>query len=71
MAGGTEFRFVTGGIEDAPRQARAAAGDRDVRIGGGVATIRGLGGSWYRELMMALPRLRDTSGARAGRINGA
>jgi dihydrofolate reductase len=40
MAGGTEFRFVTGGIEDAPRQARAAAGDRDVRIGGGVATIR-------------------------------
>ena len=40
MAGGTEFRFVTGGIEDALRQARAAAGDKDIRIGGGVATIR-------------------------------
>ena len=40
MAGGTEFRFVTGGIEDALRQARAAAGGKDIRIGGGVATIR-------------------------------
>lgn len=40
MAGGTEFRFVTGGIEDALRQARAAAGDKDIGIGGGVATIR-------------------------------
>ncbi len=40
MAGGTEFRFVTDGIESALRQAKAAAGARDVRIGGGVATIR-------------------------------
>jgi dihydrofolate reductase len=40
MAGGTEFRFVTDGIESALAQATAAAGDRDVRIGGGVATIR-------------------------------
>ena len=40
MAGGTEFRFVTGGIEDALAQARAAAGGLDVRLGGGVATIR-------------------------------
>jgi dihydrofolate reductase len=40
MAGGTEFRFVTGGIQDALAQARAAAGNRDVRVGGGVATIR-------------------------------
>ena len=40
MAGGTEFRFVTGGIEDALQQARAAAGDRDIRIGGGVSTVR-------------------------------
>ena len=40
MAGGTEFRFVTDGIESALRQARDAAGGRDVRIGGGVATIR-------------------------------
>jgi dihydrofolate reductase len=40
MAGGTEFRFVTDGIESALEQAKAAAGGRDVRIGGGVATIR-------------------------------
>jgi dihydrofolate reductase len=40
MAGGTEFRFITEGIHAALEQARAAAGDRDVRIGGGVATIR-------------------------------
>jgi len=40
MAGGTEFRFVTGGIHSALEQARAAAGGRDVRLGGGVATIR-------------------------------
>jgi dihydrofolate reductase len=40
MAGGTEFRFVTDGIESALAQARDAAGGRDVRLGGGVATIR-------------------------------
>ena len=40
MAGGTEFRFVTDGIESALAQAKAAAGDRDVRLGGGVATVR-------------------------------
>jgi dihydrofolate reductase len=40
MKGGTEFRFVTGGIEDALRQAKEAAGALDVRLGGGVSTIR-------------------------------
>ena len=40
MKGGTEFRFVTGGIHAAIEQARAAAGGRDVRLGGGVSTIR-------------------------------
>jgi len=40
MAGGTEFRFVTAGLHAALDQARAAAGGRDVRLGGGVATIR-------------------------------
>ena len=40
MKGGTEFRFVTDGIHSALRQAKQAAGERDVRIGGGVATIR-------------------------------
>jgi dihydrofolate reductase len=40
MAGGTEFRFVTGGVHDALAQATAAAGGRDVRIGGGASTVR-------------------------------
>jgi dihydrofolate reductase len=40
MAGGTEFRFVTGGIHDALEQATAAAGGLNVRLGGGVSTIR-------------------------------
>ena len=37
---GTEFRFVTDGIESALEQAKKAAGGKDVRIGGGVSTIR-------------------------------
>src|SRR5262245_1607230 len=40
MNGGTVFRFVTGGIHAALEQAKAAAGGRDVRLGGGVATVR-------------------------------
>jgi dihydrofolate reductase len=40
MAGGTEFRFVTEGIEAALRQAQDAAHGRDIRLGGGVSTIR-------------------------------
>ncbi len=40
MQGGTEFRFVTDGIESALEQAKAAAAGKDVRVGGGVATIR-------------------------------
>jgi dihydrofolate reductase len=40
MAGGTVFHFVTDGIHAALEQARAAAGERDVRLGGGVATVR-------------------------------
>jgi dihydrofolate reductase len=40
MAGGTEFRFVTEGIHAALEQAKAAAGVLDVRLGGGVATVR-------------------------------
>jgi len=40
MEGGTTFYFVTEGIEAALEQAKAAAGDRDVKIGGGVATVR-------------------------------
>jgi dihydrofolate reductase len=40
MAGGTEFRFVTEGIHAALEQATVAAGGRDIRLGGGAATIR-------------------------------
>ena len=40
MKGGTTFHFVTTGIEDALRLAIGAAHGKDVRLGGGVATIR-------------------------------
>lgn len=40
MEGGTTFHFVTDGIEAALTRARQAAAGRDVRLGGGVATIR-------------------------------
>ena len=40
MAGGTTFYFVTDGLDSALAQAKEAAQDRDVRIGGGVATVR-------------------------------
>ncbi|MFC3653532.1 dihydrofolate reductase family protein [Dyella humi] len=40
MAGGTEFHFVTEGIHAALEQAVAAADGRDVRLGGGVSTVR-------------------------------
>ena len=40
MQGGTIFHFVTDGIHAALQRARDAAKDLDVRLGGGVATIR-------------------------------
>jgi dihydrofolate reductase len=40
MAGGTTFHFVTDGIHAAMQRAREAAGDKDIRIGGGVDTVR-------------------------------
>jgi dihydrofolate reductase len=40
MKGGTTFHFVTEGIHSALQRAKAAALDKDVRIGGGVATIQ-------------------------------
>jgi len=39
MQGGTTFTFVTDGIESALAQAREAAGDGDVAIAGGAATV--------------------------------
>lgn len=40
MEGGTVFHFVTEGIEAALERARAAAGEKDVRLGGGASVIR-------------------------------
>ncbi len=40
MEGGTTFHFVTEGIEDALERAKRAAGPKDVRVGGGVDTVR-------------------------------
>ncbi len=40
MEGGTTFYFVTGGIEETLERAKDAAGDKDVKIGGGVSTVR-------------------------------
>jgi dihydrofolate reductase len=40
MEGGTTFHFITEGIREALARARNVAVDRDVRLGGGVATIR-------------------------------
>lgn len=40
MAGGTTFHFITDGIHTALARAMEAAKGRDVRLGGGVATLR-------------------------------
>jgi dihydrofolate reductase len=40
MQGGTTFHFVTEGLAVAVERARAAARGQDVRVGGGVATVR-------------------------------
>jgi dihydrofolate reductase len=40
MAGGTTFHFVTDGIHAALSRAKEAAQGKDIRIGGGAATVR-------------------------------
>src|SRR3984885_4381452 len=40
MEGGTTFHFVSGGIKEALMRAKATAGGRDIKIGGGVSTVR-------------------------------
>ena len=55
MNGGTTFYFITDGLESALRQAKEAAKGKDVRIGGGVATIRQfLGAGFMDEMHLAL-----------------
>src|SRR3981189_935937 len=40
MEGGTTFHFVTDGIQSALQQAREAAAGKDIRVGGGISTVR-------------------------------
>jgi dihydrofolate reductase len=55
MSGGTTFYFISSGPDDALRQAAAAANGRDVRLGGGVATIRQyLGAGLIDEMHLAI-----------------
>jgi dihydrofolate reductase len=55
MKGGTTFHFVTDGLHAALDRARAAAAGRDVRIGGGVATLRqALGEGLVDEMHLAI-----------------
>lgn len=55
MAGGTTFHFVTEGPEAALERARAAAGGKDVRVGGGAATIRQyLRAGWIDRMHLAI-----------------
>jgi len=55
MAGGTTFHFSTDGIHSALRRAFEAAEGRDVRLGGGVATIKQfLGAGLIDELHIAI-----------------
>jgi dihydrofolate reductase len=74
--GGTTFHFVNDGIEAALEQARATAGDRDVRIAGGGATIlEYLNAGLIDELSVSLAPVLFGSGIRlfegvdAGRIS--
>jgi len=63
--GGTTFHFVNDGIESALFQARAAAGDRDVRIAGGAETIQQyLDGGLIDEFSIALAPVLFGTGVR-------
>ena len=73
--GGSTFHFVNDGIEPALDQAREAAGDRDVRIAGGGATIlEHLNAGLVDEFSIALSPVLFGSGIRlfegvdAGRV---
>jgi dihydrofolate reductase len=56
MEGGTVFHFVTDGSESALKQARVAAKDRDIRVGGGASVVRQfLQAGFLDEMNLALP----------------
>ena len=63
--GGTTFHFVNDGIDSALRQAREAAGDRDVRIAGGAETIQEyLDGGMIEEFSITLAPVLFGTGIR-------
>lgn len=63
--GGTTFHFVNDGIESALEQARAAAGDRDIRIaGGGAMILEYLNAGLVHEFSIALSPVLFGSGIR-------
>jgi len=63
--GGTTFHFVNDGIEAALARARESAGHRDVRIGGGAATIvQYVNAGLVDELVIALSPVVFGSGIR-------
>lgn len=65
MAGGTTFHFVTSGIHSALEQATEAAAGKDIRLGGGAATVRQfLGARLVDELHLAIAPVLLGSGER-------
>jgi dihydrofolate reductase len=63
--GGTTFSFVNDGIESALRQARAVAGDRDIRIAGGADVIQqSLRGGLVEEFALAISPVMFGGGRR-------
>ena len=71
MEGGTVFHFVTEGIHAALESARAAAGGQDIRLPGGVATSRSIGGQRMRGSDGALLGDNFVIGKAAGGIRSA
>lgn len=56
MEGGTTFHFITGGIESALEEAKKAANGKDIRIGGGVSTVRQfLQAGYIDEMQLTFP----------------
>src|ERR1700675_4549442 len=63
MSGGTTFHFVTDGIHAALKRAVDAANGQDIRLGGGVATIRQyLRAGLIDEMHLAMPPILLGSG---------
>ena len=65
MQGGTTFYFVTDGIESALEQARVAAGDKDVSVGGGAEAVQQyLAAGLLDEIVVSIVPVMLGSGAR-------